>query len=50
MIGSAIGLLALCLVAPLLARLAEAAVPILVALVVFVGLARLVWPSRPRRR
>lgn len=42
-------LLALALSAPYLARLAQQAVPTLIALLILLGVVRLVWPSRRRR-
>lgn len=49
LIGIVVLLLVVCLAAPALAKAAQAAVPVLVSLLVFLGLARLAWPSSRRR-
>ncbi len=43
--GIVLGLLAVCLLLPTLARYATQAVPVLVSLAVVLGLLRLLWPS-----
>lgn len=50
LLGTVLGLLVLALAAPTLARLAEQTVPALVSLLFFLGIARLLWPTRRRRR
>lgn len=47
--GTVVFLLVACLVLPTVARLAQAAVPVLVSLLVLLGLARLLWPGQRRR-
>ncbi len=48
--GIVVLLLVVCLAAPALAKAAQAAVPALVSLVVFLGIARLAFPPHRRRR
>lgn len=48
--GTVVLLIALCLAMPAIAAFAQAAVPLLVSLLVLIGLARLAWPAPRRRR
>lgn len=49
LLGTAALLVVMIVALPAVARLAQAAVPALVSVIVFLGVARLLWPSRRRR-
>jgi hypothetical protein len=48
--GTVFGLLVLCLLLPMLARIAQAAVPVLVGILLILALVRLALPPTRRRR
>ncbi len=48
--GTVVGLLALVVALPAIAQAAQAAVPALISVLVFLGIVNLAWPTRRRRR
>jgi len=49
LLGTAVLLVVVIVALPAVARLAQTVVPALVSVIVFLGVARLLWPSRRKR-
>ena len=50
LLGTVVLLIVVCLIAPILAAAAQAAVPFLLSVLLFLFIARLAWPSPRNRR